>query len=111
MRAFGNLTNRMMEGAETAEPFVGMGATECLWSDRHAYTVIRIKSKCRLIVQRDNAIRTDGNEMSDSQSYRYEPDPEGYTVELIKTKHGWKQLGGGSYFTLGVRDEYFDYSF
>lgn len=30
---------------------------------------------------------------------------------LVKTKRGWKELGGETYFTLGIREEYYDYSF
>lgn len=111
MRYYGNLTNRMMEGIETEEPYVGMGATELMWSDRHAYTVVKIKSKCRIIVKRDKAIRIDNNGMSDCQTYRYEEDPNGYELELIKTKKGWKRLGGCTPFMLGRRDEHYDYSF
>lgn len=108
----GNLWNRLMEGCETEEPYVGMGATELCYSDRHAYTVVAIKSKCRILVKRDNAIRVDDNGMSDCQKYRYEPNPDAYPVELIKTKKGWKILGNKySAFALGFRDEYYDYSF
>ena len=111
MKAYGSLTNRMMESCAQPVPEIGMGATECMWSDRHAFTVIKIKSKTRILVQRDKATRIDNNGMSDCQTYKYEADPKGVVYELIKTKRGWKILGGGSYFLLGVRDEHFDYSF
>ena len=111
MRAFGSLTNRYMESCESDAPQVGMGATACYWSDRHACTVVAVKSRCRIIVQRDKAIRTDDNGMSECQSYRYEPDPNGSTTELIKTKYGWKELGGGTRYLIGIREEYYDYSF
>jgi len=111
MRFYGNLTNRLMEASAQPAPEVGMGATECMWSDRHAYTIIKLKSPCRILVQRDRATRTDDNGMSECQSYNYEADPNGSVVELIKTKKGWKILGGGSYFLIGVRDEYYDFSF
>ena len=32
-------------------------------------------------------------------------------VLLIKTKRGWKRMGGSTYFLVGVREEYFDYTF
>lgn len=32
-------------------------------------------------------------------------------VVVIKTKDGWKRMGGNTYFALGVRDEFYDYSF
>ena len=111
MQVYGNLMNRLMESSAQPEPEVGMGATACMWSDRHAYTVIEIKSKCRILIQRDKATRTDSNGMSDCQEYRYESDPNGQVVELIKTKKGWKDLGGCTRYLLGVREEYYDYSF
>ena len=33
-RMIGSLANRMQEGAQLGEPYVGMGATEMLYSDR-----------------------------------------------------------------------------
>ena len=107
----GSVHNRLMDGTQTEEPFVGMGATELLWSDRHAYTVIRIKSKCRIIVQRDKAIPAEGYDYFGNQVYDFESNPDGYTLELIKTKKGWKTLGGCNYFHLGTRMEYQDPSF
>lgn len=111
MKAYGSLTNRYMETCKSDEPVVGMGATECCWSDRHAYTIIKVKSKCRLLVQQDIAIRTDDNGMSECQDYKFKPNPKGRIVELIKTKHGWKELGGCTHYLIGTRDEYYDYSF
>lgn len=108
---YGSLQNRLMEGRQTQEPYVGMGATKVLYSDRRAYTVSRIKSKCRIIVQRDRVIREPDYNYFGNQHCRFEPNPEGYEVELIRTKKGWKVLGGSTYFTLGVRDEYEDPSF
>lgn len=156
----GSFINRLHEGLETETPFVGMGATEMLYSDRHAYTVQKIISGKRVVVTRDNVVRIDENGASEDQDCVYESTPlwegkrekqcrnyavqvvtsaekqpkekwcktllEGGTCEgcpffklhkptngktLIKTKRGWKELGGSSYFTLGIREEYFDYSF
>lgn len=111
MAWFGCLYNRLMDGVETEEPFVGMGATELCWSDRHAYTVVKIKSKCRLIVQRDKVEPAEGYDYFGNQVYNMESNPNGYTIELIKTKKGWKTLGGCNYFMLGKRMEYIDPSF
>lgn len=104
----GSIVNRMMERTSPQKPEVGMGATECLWSDRHAYTVIEVKSPCRIIVQRDKATLV-GNYYA--QDYNIERDPNGVTVELIRTKRGWKQLGAQIYYGLGFRSEYEDPSF
>lgn len=74
------------------KPTVGMGATHVMHSDRHAYTVIAVSpTGKRCIVQRDKAIRTDQNGMSDAQSYRFEADPQGalrvITLRLPATAH------------------------
>lgn len=49
----GSVINRIMEGSSAEEIKVGMGATALFWSDRQAFTVIEIKSKSRILVQRD----------------------------------------------------------
>lgn len=94
-------------------PVVGMGATQICWSDRHAYTVIAVSANGkRCTVQRDKAIRIDSNGMSECQQYRFERDPEGYTVELkLRTKKGKKYWDGGGLYALDCRREYYDYSF
>lgn len=111
MKMQGSLFNRMNDGIETQEPYVGMGATQMCYTDRHAYTVVEVKSRCRVVVKRDIATRIDDNGMSDCQTYKYEPNPDAYPVELIKTKKGWKELGHDQPFALGFREEYYDYSF
>jgi hypothetical protein len=47
--------------------------------------------------------------MSECQSYRFEPDPDGRIVEVRKTKTG--QWGKHCKFVVGRRDNYYDYSF
>ena len=104
----GSLINRMAERSKSPEPEIGMGATELLYSDRHAYTIIA-KTRCTITVQQDKAIRTDKNGMSDCQTYDFERDPEG-TVKIVrKTKRGWKSHG--TRFAIGYRDEHYDFSF
>lgn len=154
----GSIFNRLYEGKQSGELYVGMGATEMLYSDRHAYTVQRVVSDKRVIVTRDKAERIDGNGASDSQEWSFKSVPlvdgkrektcchpfafiindaggkeqackqymEHGTCEgcpfykmhkpsngivLIKTKRGWKRQGKGTYFALGVRDEFYDYAF
>lgn len=108
----GSLVNRILENSASDVPTVGMGATACLYTDRNAYTVIEVKSKSRIVVQRDTAIRTDKNgAYTECQEYRFEPNPNGNKVELIKTKNGWKEYKGSVRYKVGVRCEYYDYSF
>lgn len=54
--------------------------------------------------------------MSDSQSYRYEPDPSGATHTFTLRKNGaWVRKGepmrGGMGILIGHRRHYYDYSF
>jgi len=102
------------------EPEVGMGATVCMYSDRHAVTIVEVKRNAKgkaiaVAVQRDTAIRIDGNGMSDAQSYRYEPNPEGritwYTLRIDRWVFKGQPKKDGTSLSIGHRSEYFDYSF
>lgn len=114
MRVFGNLMNRIAEHSG-GTPTVGMGCTVCLFSDRHAATVIEIGKKAGrpyIIVQRDKATRADNHGMSDCQSYTYEPDPNGTKQIFTLRKNGaWKESKGSNGLCLGVRDEHYDFGF
>lgn len=67
----GSLSNRLDEGRQGGEPFVGMGATEMLYSDRDPYTVQKVVSPNRVIVTRDEWRRVDSNGRSECQEYEY----------------------------------------
>lgn len=67
----GSLNNRLNEGKQFGDLHVGMGATEMLYSDRHAYTVQKIVSENRVIVTRDEVKRIDQNFASDCQDYEF----------------------------------------
>jgi hypothetical protein len=118
---YGSLQNRLMENTVSSEPQIGMGATMTSFSDRHAGTVISWDGKI-VGVQRDTVKRIDKNGMGDNQDYEYSPNPDGaidyykmnklgYWVKLWKNpKTGrFNKSSGG--LILGVRDEYFDFSF
>ena len=112
----GNLINRFMERSSVPALEVGMGVTETRWSDRVAYTLVEIVNAKTVVVQEDHAIRTDGNGMSDAQSYRYERNPEGRRVTLTLRNDGvWRAQGekkrGASGWLFGARRAYHDYSF
>lgn len=90
---------------------VGMGATQLMYADRHAFTVVRVSPSGKTVwVQQDNATRTDKNGMSESQEYTFTPNKTNPEVRVNKTKHGWHSSLHGS-FALGYRYEYYDYSF
>ena len=121
-----HLDSRSVRGEP--EPYVGMGATTLHWSDRHACTIHKvevIRGVTYVTVTHDNTTRIDKNGMSESQEYEYTPNPEGQAYVFKKhPKTGfWKlcvfnaetkrynQLTHGCGLKIGVRDEYYDYSF
>jgi hypothetical protein len=111
---YGSLQNVMYADSKSSiKPEVGMGATLIMWTDRHAYTIIEVSKNGKTFrMQRDNAIRTDENGMSDSQSYRYERDTDGGILTVRLGKNGvWKVLKSKTTVGIGFRREYYDYSF
>ena len=101
----------MPRDREEVIPVVGMGVTSIVGSDRYPYTIIQIKSKTRILVQRDDYKAKEGSDYYGTQIYDYTENKEGAIVELVKCKHGWKRLKGIIYFSLGNRRAYFDPSF
>jgi hypothetical protein len=97
-------------------PTVGMGATINFYSDSKAATVIQVSSRGnRIVLQQDKAIRVDNNGVSESQSYNYERDSDGSLYFATRRKDGRYRLVGsaksGRAINLGVRREYYDFSF
>ena len=108
-RLTGNVTAYFMGGA-FGKPEVGMGATLVLWTDCHAYTITRVSESGKTFwMKRDNAKRTDNYGMSDCQHYEYTPNPNAREERVRMTKRGW--MTNGMLVRVGLRHEYFDYSF
>ena len=111
----GSLVNHLMSNNGSTTPEVGMGATELSYTDRHAGTVVEVRSPTTLVFQADKVTRTDTNGMSECQSYSYEPNPAGAKVVYTLRRNGkWVQKGAsmnGPALALGVRREYHDFSF
>ena len=112
---YGNVINRVMEQSKTPEIVVGMGATECLWSDRHAYEVIAVQDEKHITVRRLNASLKPGTTWLD-QEYEYSSNPDNPPVHLYKTPKGWRERFGrnslgDNIFVIGRADEYYDPSF
>ena len=111
MRLYGGLMNRIGEHTKSPAPEVGMGATLYFYSDRTAATVIRVSDSGKTVwLREDKAIRTDGLGMTDAQSYRFEPNPNGREFRARLRKNGtWRT--GGTGVSLGARSAYHDFSF
>lgn len=112
-KLYGSVTNRILEkGTNPEEIKVGMGATVYMWSDREAYTVVEIKSKCRAIIQRDDVKRIDKNGFgSECQEYEFTQNKNNYTEEIYCRNGIWKTKGSKQRVRLGIRDEYYDFTF
>jgi hypothetical protein len=124
----GSLTNhlysRMIKGQP--EPVVGMGATLLSWTDREAATIVEV-SKTKggawlITVQEDDAKRIDKNGLSESQDYKYTPNPAApKRMFRFDEGKGWREvrangkgrlvLTGGAGLRIGERDKYHDFSF
>ena len=116
MQLYGNIFNRMDENRKPATPAVGMGATILMYSDRHAATIVAVGFNNSVQVQEDVSIRTDANGMSDSQSYRYEPNTKAKVRWFTLRKNGrYVERGSaminGIVLMVGERDTYHDYGF
>lgn len=117
-RLEGGLFNRLAESSIMPDPEVGMGATELLYSDRQAGTIVEVSPhpRKRLIFQEDHARRTDANGMSDAQTYAYEANPNGRKVVYTLRSNGrWIREGqrstNGTQLLIGRRDHYHDFGF
>lgn len=110
---------RIFSDLTPLDPYVGMPCTIRIGSDRHPATVIFVSSKgSKIVVREDTAIRTDQNGMSESQVYRFEPNPAGQEHDFFRPRIGqdpslglmvWGKAGKG--LVLGERSAYHDYSF
>jgi hypothetical protein len=108
----GSLVNNLSSGAgRSITPTIGMGATQLMHSDRHAYTVVWVSKSGKTIrVQADHAKRMDSRGMDECQSYLHTANPEGEIHTVRLTKRGWRSKQAGN-FALGYRSTYHDYSF
>jgi hypothetical protein len=125
---FGSLTNHLDAAGVIGQPTptVGMGATILHWSDRDPATIVKVENLGKAIlltVQVDKYERTDGNGMSECQSYKFSPNPEGALYTFKQAKNGrWQQVSlnpetgrwnvaKGLGLRIGERDRYYDFSF
>ena len=112
-----SLSNLIIGNARQPVPRVGMGATILLWTDRNAATITAVRDNGRTVyVQRDRAIRTDNNGMSECQEYRYVANPDSLPQVFTRRKSGeyvekGRTLGDGYRLAIGQRNEYHDFSF
>lgn len=101
-------------------PVVGKGATELCWTDRHAWFVQEVSNDGkRVIIEGTDAIRTDDNGMSESQSYRYKPNGNIRELRFLWGAWRYKYQHNGMpkpkyhkmNIVFGYMNEYYDFSF
>lgn len=94
-------------------PSVGTGATIRIGSDSYPATIIQVtRNGKRIVLQEDNATRTDSNGMSELQDYTYETNPNGTTHIATLRKDGRYRLVGEQIpVSIGIRRKYYDFSF
>lgn len=111
MELYGSFINRVIESTNTT-PKVGMGVTECLWSDREPYEITKVIDDRHIVVRHMNS------ECKDYFAGDWEvfSDPNGYEKKLFKTQKGvWRERIGRSLgctkFSVGRAEKYEDPSF
>ncbi|VVB50620.1 Uncharacterised protein [uncultured archaeon] len=94
------------------KPEVGMGATKLYFTDRAAYTIVRVSPSGKTFwMKRDKATRTDTNGMSESQTYSYESLPDIMPEEAVRLCQDGQWRSVGMKVLVSARREYHDYSF
>jgi hypothetical protein len=123
----GSLINNIMSRSVIGEPLpeIGMGATMLSWTDRNPATIVTVFSKGKtqyVGVNEDDAVRTDSNGYSESQTYEFSFNPHVFIQYYRKTSKGtWEGCyinpetgrfvkGNGS-LSIGQRGKYWDPSF
>lgn len=87
---YGSLNNRLEERAQQPTPVVGMGVTECCYSDRHPWEIIEVKDEKHITIRQMGFERIDKNGMSDCQEYRYFSKPDGGVKHLVLRNGRWR---------------------
>lgn len=112
----GSLINNLVANFAQPTPEAGMGATRLSYTDRRAYTVVRVVGLKTVEVRADKATRTDANGLSEVQAYAYEADADAPLETVTLRRNGRWVLKGesalhGTAFVLGYRQAYCDPSF
>ena len=107
----GSLINQVMTQSRQPDPIAGMGATICMFTDRHAATIVKVTST-QVHVQEDAAKRIDTNGMCDSgQEYEYTPQPKALVQVFRRNKRGVYRNASGNTLSIGHRSKFYDFSF
>lgn len=115
---YGSIDNRIMERSAGDKPVVGMGVTQCLWSDRVPWEIIEVKDDRHLSIRQLGYRRVDDNGFSECQEYEYYQDEALPVSRLFKDKNGrWVERIGkngvdrSSGWYIGKAERYYDFTF
>ncbi len=108
-----DLAKRLALCAGTKKPRVGSGATIVCGSDRYPATVIEAsRTGHKIVLQYDDARRTDSNGQSEDQTWEITPNPNARTTVATRRRNGaYRIKGETTRVLLGTRDMYQDPSF
>lgn len=92
------------------KPEIGMGCTECLFTDSHACTITKISPSGKTIwYRRDKAKIIEGSAFDGSAEYAYSFDEDGHDYKATLRKDGrYRATGTDYYIALNCRHEYYD---
>lgn len=127
----GSLVNHLYSQGTSPKPVVGMGVTLLSWSDRSPGTIRAVREltsktyKYEIEVTEDDAVRIDGNGMSEAQEYEYSVVEDGYRQlfrqerstgkwyegRIQSTTKKFKRTSGANCILLGRREKYHDFTF
>lgn len=95
---------------ENIKPEVGMGCTECLYTDSHACTITKVSESGKTIwYRRDKAKIVKGTALDGSAEYEYSFDENGFDHKATLRKDGRYRATGTNFgIILGVRNEFYD---
>ena len=99
----------------TITPEVGMGATRHFFTDKRPYTVVKVYSDRCIDVRHCSAVCVNDGEAY-GQNWDIKEVESNPPIKVTFRKNGrWHQVGesmaAGSYFTIGERRMYHDWSF
>jgi len=109
----GSLINWMLANPNYKEPKVGMGVTECLWSDRHAWLIVEVDSDKKGFTMARMTPKIKGNYYE--QNYIYEDENgnplvnKNYICHVRYRYKAWRRDHGGKlHLSIGHAEEYED---
>lgn len=94
--------------------YVGMDATEVMYTDRHAGEIVWVSKNRRRVKWRPFKATQLHSGPTESQDWTFASQPEASSYLYSRRANGsWQRVGqkGGNYLALGIRDHYYDYSF